>query len=122
MRQSAGTGEGSLSGPEVRRPVGGGAAVDQWANGRAQRPRRRRHRRLHYLARGTLERRRRSVPGVDADQALQPPVARRPARRPRPRRAPLEVSTTDRYGRTFRAASTFEVVDRIPEMGWNGGF
>ena len=34
----------------------------------------------------------------------------------------LEVSTTDRYGRTFRATSTFEVVDRIPEMGWNGGF
>ena len=34
----------------------------------------------------------------------------------------LEVSTTDRYGRTFRAASTFEVVDRIPKMDWNGGF
>ena len=34
----------------------------------------------------------------------------------------LEVSTTDRYGRTFRATSTFEVVDRVPEMGWNGGF
>lgn len=23
-----------------------------------------------------------------------------------------------RYGRTFRDTSTFEVVDRIPEMGW----
>ena len=34
----------------------------------------------------------------------------------------LEVSTTDRYGRTFRASSTFEVVETIPEMGWNGGF
>ena len=34
----------------------------------------------------------------------------------------LEVSTTDRYGRTFRDTSTFEVVERIPEMGWNGGF
>ncbi len=31
----------------------------------------------------------------------------------------LEVVTTDRYGRTFRDTSTFEVVDRIPEMGWN---
>ena len=34
----------------------------------------------------------------------------------------LEVSTTDRYGRTFRATSTFEVVETIPEMGWNGAF
>ena len=34
----------------------------------------------------------------------------------------LEVSTTDRYGRTFRASTTFEVVETIPEMGWNGGF
>ena len=32
----------------------------------------------------------------------------------------LEVVTTDRYGRTFRDTSTFEVVERIPEMGWNG--
>ena len=31
----------------------------------------------------------------------------------------LEVVTTDRYGRTFRDASTFEVVDGIPEMGWS---
>jgi hypothetical protein len=34
----------------------------------------------------------------------------------------LEVSTTDLYGRTFRASSTVEVVETIPEMGWNAGF
>ena len=30
----------------------------------------------------------------------------------------LEAVTTDRYGRTFRTTSTFEVVEEIPEMGW----
>ena len=34
----------------------------------------------------------------------------------------LEVSTTDRYGRTFRASTTFEVVETIPEMGWKRRF
>ena len=30
----------------------------------------------------------------------------------------MEVVTTDRYGRTFRHVQSFEVVERIPEMGW----
>ena len=102
--------------------MGGGAAIDQRPHGRAQRPRRRRHRRLHHLARGALERRGRPVPGgrltkrsshlwrADLPADLAAGVHT------------LEVSTTDRYGRTFRVTSTFEVVETIPEMGWNGGF
>ena len=30
----------------------------------------------------------------------------------------IEVKTTDRYGRTFVEVSTFEVVEELPEMGW----
>ncbi|MDA0286595.1 MAG: calcineurin-like phosphoesterase family protein [Proteobacteria bacterium] len=31
----------------------------------------------------------------------------------------MEIVTTDRYGRTFRETMQFEVVEQIPEMGWN---
>ena len=34
----------------------------------------------------------------------------------------LEVVTTDRYGRTFRSTSTFEVVESVPPMDWQEGY
>ena len=80
--------------------------------------RRRRHRRLHHLARVRWS-------GV----AGPFPAGMLTKRSSHPWRADLpagvhtlEVSTTDRYGRTFRASSTVEVVETIPEMGWNAGF
>ncbi len=33
----------------------------------------------------------------------------------------LEVLATDRYGRTFRQAVTFEVVEALPPMNWRFG-
>ncbi len=30
----------------------------------------------------------------------------------------MEVTTTDRYGRTFRELISFEIVETVPEMGW----
>jgi hypothetical protein len=34
----------------------------------------------------------------------------------------LEVVTVDRYGRTFRDSSTFEVVESVPPMDWQEGY
>jgi hypothetical protein len=34
----------------------------------------------------------------------------------------LEVTTTDRYGRTFNETIAFEVVEELPTMSWQQDF